>query len=773
MISIVLKLMKDLWLSKGKFLLCILSAAISSWGISGVIYCYLMAERDFETNFRSTLPSDFILSVEHSTPEIVQKVSNLSGVSTVESRIVLTGRIRSFNGGWMPIQLFLVDDFAHVRLNKFTIDDASRLDSGILIERNARGFINTGEALSVLQFTNADSLQVARIGVIHDPGLAPAQMERVVYAYAKRTKSGFPIREGQDRLLIKTTIQKPNYQQLKDFSANVEKLIEGMGGKISSVVIPQPGEHPHQGIIDGVSYLQKRFGFVLALLGTVLLSLTLLTWIYPQINQIGIMKSIGAPTGNILSSYLIILSFILIIGISIGLPLGHFSATNYNRFIAMVQNFEVVRKPLPILNQLVIFFICFIIPMMIAFVPLRTVSLSTANHAMTETFRGSNKRIFGLLQALLTTSKLKYGVNNLFRNGSRSILLVFLLSIGLALFFTGSSLEYSIYKDFSDNLNDSNYELMFSFSRLQSRKLGILDSVKAIESISYIKGEGVQFYSKEDGYKQNSTLRRYPPNYDLNLKYIIEGNWTVNCQECLYINQRLADDFKNISLGDSLFLTDLKGIEKKYVYSGIIKELGGNGFYVFDNQDTLYNILEIHCKQGTDYSLTADKVEKYLSRRGIVTAQTTNKNEMFEGLENHFAPSFLVIRYMGIVTILVALLGMLIVLNLIIQERTAEIGIVKALGGSVRDIIQLLQLEFLLITAVSILAGVGISYEFTSKLCGIYGRSLLGIGFNTSINYGVIVITILALLLLQSVIITGYTYYKLKSNVQLILNQIA
>lgn len=245
----------------------------------------------------------------------------------------------------MSVIVFGIEDLDNQLLDKVKVINQVELPKSILIEQNANDFLEYTSDSVVLQFPPYTStVQVAKGGIVHDARMPPAQMEQVVYAYTTLDAMDSLLPSGKARYLIKVKNRDVTKASLEYESNVLTALIEKHGGTVTEVSIPDPGEHMHQPIIDGISFLQKSFGVILVVLGITLLSLILLTWLYPQLIQVGIMKALGASTSQINRGYYSVLSLIILLGLMIGIPLGFKSAALFNRFIALLQNFQVVTE---------------------------------------------------------------------------------------------------------------------------------------------------------------------------------------------------------------------------------------------------------------------------------------------------------------------------------------------------------------------------------------------------------------------------------------------
>ena len=236
--TIVFKLFHDFRLNKTKFLLCVIAAGLSSWGISSAFYSYSLANRDFTENFAATHPSDLAITITHATDSVVQAILSLPEVEGIERREALVGRIRAYNS-WMPVTLFAVENFDRLKYNSFRlVETNSPSFGGIYIEQNAAIFLDGSDEKAIIRFAGSDSIVLKKSGTIHDPGLAPAQMERVVYAYTDLKTAATLIKSGTRRLLIKTNFKKPTQRDLNEFGEKLSAQIKQAGGEVITTTVP-------------------------------------------------------------------------------------------------------------------------------------------------------------------------------------------------------------------------------------------------------------------------------------------------------------------------------------------------------------------------------------------------------------------------------------------------------------------------------------------------------------------------------------------------------
>ncbi len=771
--AIIFKLIHDFWLNKTKFILCVMAVALTAAGTGGFLYGYFFAARDFEVNFRSTSPSDMSISVTGVSDSIIASMKAWPLVQGIECREALTGRIRSF-GRSFPILLFGVDNFTKLSYNTFQVtENTSDSFGGIYIERQATRFVDMGSEDLVVRFTDKDSLILKRSGIVHDPGLAPAQMEQMVYGYTDiRNLKRFQDSSAR-RILIKTTLRNPRQTDLIAAGDSISKRLEAAGARIRNITIPQYGEHPHQGVVDGIAYLQRCFGAAFSLIGIILLSLILLTWVFPMLPQVGIMKAVGASTRAIVGAYVVVFFILLAPGLILGLPLGYMAGGLYNKFVAMLQNFEVIDTALPVSTHLFVVGVCTIIPFLFFLSILIRVGQVTVYTAMNRTFSQSSGMWFRLTQYAIKDRKLKYAVNNLWRSHQRTLLAIALLGAGTTLYLTGKNLEYSIKKDFRDTEENLEYNVRFSLNKRESKMPTQIATYDAVGKFAPVLGELVEYESQKKGYRESSVMQTFGPDYQMKNELLMRGSLDRDCGDCFYVNQRLTEDFEDVKIGQRINFFFKDGSKVSYRFNGVIKDQTGGGMYKFSKEPlAVFSAIAISISKDQIANGALDSLNAIIKNAGMGVIMTSITSDVMTSLENHLAPTYVVVQYTGIFTMVVGLLGILIVLNLTIQERMAEVGILKSIGCDRSGIIRLIRTEFMILNVIAFAIGFGICFLLTNELCAVYGKGLLGTGFPPRQNMLLAAATLIVLFTTQFALITFYCKRKIENTSRVLLSEV-
>jgi putative ABC transport system permease protein len=137
---------------------------------------------------------------------------------------------------------------------------------------------------------------------------------------------------------------------------------------------------------------------------------------------------------------------------------------------------------------------------------------------------------------------------------------------------------------------------------------------------------------------------------------------------------------------------------------------------------------------------------------------------------NHLDPTFLIIKIMGLFTIVLGLFGLILVLNLTIQERTREIGIMKSIGSSYRKISGMLNQEFILISLFAILFGGLLAIPVAKALIDVIAETIVRHPVPFRNDFYIIISAIAVVLIVQTILISIYNRFKIGKNARELLD---
>lgn len=774
--TILQKLIQDFAISRMKLLLSVIATAMATWGIVTVSFTFLLSERDFKINYEGALPSDFTLVISNYNDSIQNVIVQEKSIASVERREVLTGQVQNKNGIWMPMVLFGLESLDQQKLDKIILVEKFNTGS-LFIEQNAAGFLyKLDEDVNIKLGKNKSLLHLQSAGLVHDPLQAPAQMEQIFYAYASLASLDSLLKESTARLIVRVVESERNYTSIKKIADDLSVTLAQRGSSVLEMEIREPGKHIHQPIIDGVAFLQISFGSVLLFLGITLFAMILLTWLIPQIPDIGIMKSLGATQQEIYKAYVIIILVIASLGLLLGFPSGLYTAAKFNGFIAMVQNFESVTAYFPFHYYALVALISILPPLVVGLIPIRQITGAPVRQALTTMFYTEPGKLVKLLVNAKITARLKYSINNVFRNGFRTYLLLILLCLGLSLYFTGSSLSHSFNVDLSDYFKSTPYQITVNLREVQQANINLLANTKEIKSLAPVLQTNITYQFRLKNHQALLTI--YPTDYEMKETLFLSGAENSSCHDCIFVHpQMVREDFKDVKVGEEIKLWLNDSTEQKVKYGGVMRDVFPGRkemiFWFTDAPLIRYNKLAIELKNPEQLKQGIQAVEKTLNDNKIKFRNIVDTNSSKTSLINHFQPTYLIVQALGIFTVVLSLLGMLIVISLTLKERTAEMGVIKALGGSASAISKLLVMEFLSITLLSMLLALPLAKVLSEILCGVYGEMIRGFAITQHTDYLLLIIFIILVISLQSIAVMWFANVKIKKTSLELINTLS
>jgi len=348
-----------------------------------------------------------------------------------------------------------------------------------------------------------------------------------------------------------------------------------------------------------------------------------------------------------------------------------------------------------------------------------------------------------------------------------------ILVAGIGLFTAGRNLEHSLKSDFAGYVKNSGYDITVVLKDTLNGNLPYLDSLPIIKDVSYVNRTIARFKSPVKQYEENTALKTFSEDYNLNPVFVIKGILDKTCVECIYFSQQYSSDFPELSPGDPIELKFQNGKTKEFKFGGVIKDVGYRGFYRFGlPSNGYYKEIAIKTKPGTNASEAVAAIDDAFLAHNIDVLQVVDSETRLTMLDNHLKPTYGTIQAMGICTMILALIGMLIVLDLSIHERAREMGIMKAVGGSVQSIVRLLRYEHLISTSLALVTGIVFGFILNSLICALFGVMVIEVPVLPLNDYPSILGVILALFLIQIVMIDQYGRYKIRKTSASLLNQV-
>jgi putative ABC transport system permease protein len=346
------KVARDLWGEKARSLFVVIAIGAGLAATTALVASYAILTRELNQQYLATNPASFVIHTDAVDAALLRRVLDNPDVSEAEAQRVVEARTRKPGGTWKQLTLFVVDDYARIRVGKLQRERGAWPPRAgeMLVERDAFQVAGARIGDDLIVKTPGGAPRTLRItGSVHDVGQAQARMENAVYGYVVRDT--LPLL-GEPPLLdtIEVLVARDRFDEahIREVAAQVRRAIEAAGYPVRRVTVPPPGKHPHAALMGMLLLVLAGFGLFVMLLASVIVANLLTVSMAAQVRQIGMMKAIGATSGTVARLYLFEAVAYGAGAIVVAIPLGLAGSRALCRALAVFLNFDVNSFAVPV-----------------------------------------------------------------------------------------------------------------------------------------------------------------------------------------------------------------------------------------------------------------------------------------------------------------------------------------------------------------------------------------------------------------------------------------
>lgn len=334
-----------------------------------------------------------------------------------------------------------------------------------------------------------------------------------------------------------------------------------------------------------------------------------------------------------------------------------------------------------------------------------------------------------LKRGLNSSICIKLGINNIFKNLKRNILIIIASSIGvigiLISLYVGSGVKKYINDEIKNNIDPLSFNITEKGkNELYDIKYYSESEISKIKKIKHVKNivKNVSYSSAYIIYKNKKydlvSLSSYT---NMNEKNIKKGN--ILKDNDIVFSEYLENNIDGNVIDNyvSLYLLDTSNLEPKMIsvdlkVSGIYKngkiDLLNNSNYAYVKYETLekiYNDYDMKLKP-TELKIEIDNknnieyVKKEIKKLGY---ELSNMQDYTNTIFNYLDIATFIISSFSFISLIVSIIMIITIFNINVLERTKEIGIFRAIGFRKKDIKRIFKAEAMLI---GVLTGITSSY---------------------------------------------------------------
>ncbi len=749
------KVFSDLWSNKIRSLLVIASIGIGLFSIGLIANMYVIISEDMRTGYEAINPANIEISTSPFSPDLLERVRRVEDVKEAEGANLFSLKVRNNDGFFETIQIRAFDKIEEMQINQFKLIEGTWPpgEREIVIDRYQRNLLDAkiGDEIEV-ELASGKIRKLRLVGIVFDqsvgstdPGgffLAPIQ------SYISTDTLLWLERPNTLNHIYATVNENPNDEEhLRQVANQISDEIEKTGIYISSSHIRASSDHPNSVYVQAISSVLFLLGFFIMFLSAFLITNTLAALLNQQMQQIGIMKSVGARRNQIILIYMILIFIFGLTAFLVSAPLSSWASYQFLDFLGgminmELQGFRVI--PIAIVLQLIV---ALIVPQIAGFVPIwqgTRISVAEAFSGYTQENPPSQRNLVDrMLGSFRKISRpLLISLRNTFRRKVRLALTLLTLTLGGAIFIGTFNVQGSMNK-FMERIGqyflaDLNLALSQNY-RVEEieRVVSQVPGIRLVEGWAAAPAEVIL----ADGTTGESISLLAPPSTSTLVEpVLLEGRWIIpGDRNAIALSERFKDLLPGLKPGDTMRIK-VMGKEVDMVVVGVYQLAGRSGGYLgYTTYEYLSDVMG-SSEQANTYRILADQtnmtlkeqemlgmvVEKHLQDQGYGVNEISAGLNMTKKTSDGINILVIFLLVMAILTAVVGSIGLTGTMSLNVLERTREIGITRAIGASNRTVMNQVIVEGLLIGMISWVLGSIVSFPISVAMSNAINLSLFG-----------------------------------------------
>lgn len=741
------KVLRDLAANRARTAVVVLSITVGVFAFGTIMTTRIVLNEQLRASYLATNPASAVLTLEPFDKDLVDAVGDTSGVAMTEGRRVVTARVQTGPGSWQDALLYVLpqDGVQHIGIVTPQADAWPPRDKTILIERStfARGQTAVGGTLRV-SLAGHEPRDVPVAGITHDLSLSPAASASQVVGYVTADTLvwlGGP--SGYDQLAIVVAEGREDKEHIAAVAARAARVVRNSGRKVLATDVPTPLQHPAEAVLPAVMGLLTGLSILAVLISIFLIINTISAILTQQTRQIGVMKAIGARSGQLAGLYFTLSAAFGVMALCLAVPLSAGAAYLFTRFLGGLLNVDIVGFRLPLEVVAMQALIAVLVPLVASFFPVRSVVGRPAREALAgssdaPTGDGLAERAIGALRGLGRPMRLT--LRNVFRRKGRLVRTLAALALGGAVFISVMSLRDSLYATMDASIATQRHDIEVQLGR-PYRIERLLDAAAAVPGV--VDAEGLRHTSAllilADGAEGEAlNLRAMRADTTLVAPNVVAGRWlSPDDERAVVLTSNYLVKHPDAKVGDTVLLK-INGEEYTWRIVGLVQELippvspatayvpldayaratGGPG-----KADLLRVVTGTH--DAASHAAASAALERELAADGFDVRFVRSRSGDRAVLDAQFGILIAVLTLMALLIGVVGGLGLSGTMSINVMERTREIGVMRAIGASDGAVRGIVLGESLAVAVLSWLIAFGASLPLSYGMSIALGVALL------------------------------------------------
>jgi putative ABC transport system permease protein len=323
--------------------------------------------------FLATDPASGILYTADFGEELLDAVRGVEGVADVNARRVVVIKMQSGQSDWETVELHMISDFGSLSVGKLIYEPDSQApppQGTFLLERSALALfdIRTGDGLPV-RLPGGETAQLSIAGLANDLSLIPSSAIPIGYAYVTvETMKSLGQPTMYNRLYVRVVRELTSRAEVERVIAEVAAKVENEGVAVQRSFVPNPWETPFESSANTALLLLASLGTLSLGLSAFLVINIMSAVVTEQMRQIGVIKSLGGKSPQLIGLYLQMVLIFGLLALVIAVPAALLGAYFLANFTARQLDVDIVTFTIPP-RVLLLQIVSGVLPLLAALIP--------------------------------------------------------------------------------------------------------------------------------------------------------------------------------------------------------------------------------------------------------------------------------------------------------------------------------------------------------------------------------------------------------------------
>ncbi len=752
------KVFADLWANKTRSLVVILSISIGLFAIGMISTSYSWLRLAMFSGYAQVNPANIIILSKGFDQNFVDHLRNVKHISQVEGVTDFTYRALTTNNTHIPIEIQAFQNFEDKKINQLHLREGrlpqNEREIALDFNKVKLASVGIGDSLTLL-LPSGKERQLVVTGIVQDMtigagGLGGGFFIAPLQGYIiSKTLPWLEQTDYYNKLLV--TVTDGEDQPMMHAVVNaIEKEFKRNGLLALNSTTLNSTAHPNGPYLDSMISILVILGLLVVFLSGFIITNMISALLNQQIQQVGVLKTIGASRWQIGSIYIVLILVYSLLALAIAVAFSDRAAYAQLEFLSGRINFIVPAvKPVPrsLILQAVI---ALLIPQLAGSLPIRQGTRITIQQALTGVESGTElpSRIYKWVANFKGLSRpLLISLRNTFRRRLRLILTLITLILGGAIFIGVFNVSASInnYIDLLGKYFIADVNLTFTQPVSTQKMNEIIDQVPGVVSSEGWAAARAELLLPDESLGGSVILQAPPTNSALIEPILLSGRWIQpGDQNAIALNELFQQLYPNLKLGDPLQLR-VNQKETAWIVVGFFQFAGKSGGLLgYTSFDYLSQLTGTTGKSAM-YRVVADSnmhtlpqqealgrtLETYLNSLGYQLTEVRTGLSLKESTASGLNALTIFLLILAMLLAAVGSMGLMGTMSLNVMERTREIGILRAIGATDRHIVKLVLVEGGLIGFLSWLLACLASIPIGNLLTDVISMAI----FSTPIDF--------------------------------------